>query len=43
MRISERSDRVEPLLVRHDKKYVRPGQWHFLEAPVQAHELPARI
>jgi hypothetical protein len=29
VRISERSNRVEPLLVRHDEQYVRPGQWHF--------------
>jgi hypothetical protein len=25
VRVTERSDRVEPLLVRHDKQYVGPG------------------
>jgi len=25
VRIAERSDRIEPLLVRHDKQYVGPG------------------
>jgi len=25
MRVPERSDRIEPLLVRHDEQYVGPG------------------
>src|SRR6266480_7900365 len=28
MRVPERSDRIEPLLVRHDEQNVRPGRWH---------------
>src|SRR6266496_1069925 len=30
MRVPERSDRIEPLLVGHDEQNVRPGQWHLL-------------
>jgi hypothetical protein len=30
MRVAERSDRIEPLLVGHDKQDVRPAQWHFV-------------
>lgn len=28
MRVAERSDRIEPLLVGHDKQDVGPGGWH---------------
>jgi hypothetical protein len=28
MRVSERTDRIEPLLVGHDKQNVRPSVWH---------------
>jgi hypothetical protein len=27
--IPERSDRIEPLLVRHDEQYFGSSEWHF--------------
>jgi hypothetical protein len=29
VRVTERSDRIEPLLVRHDEQYGWAGEWHF--------------
>jgi hypothetical protein len=38
VRITERSDRIESLLIRHDEQYIGPGG-HFLEASAQTREL----
>jgi hypothetical protein len=35
MRVAERSDGIEPLLVGHDEQNVGPAQCHFLEVAVQ--------
>ena len=38
MRITERSDGIESLLVGHYKQYVWLGWWHFLKGSAHARE-----